>query len=126
MNGQYSTPDKIYQRIKEQLSYFCEHSEDDWFGIFLFGSQNYDLQWEESDIDSRVISIPKNPRALSECFVLDNGEHLEVIPIYYFCQGLLDMNNQVLETLFSRFYIPNMQFDTLLISLYYQHKYPRH
>jgi DNA polymerase sigma len=63
MLGKYYSREKTQQRLKEHLFYFSEHCEDDWFGIFLFGSQNQGLNHEGSDVDSRVISIPKGTSA---------------------------------------------------------------
>jgi hypothetical protein len=40
-------------------------------------------------------------------------EHLEVIPAYIFCYSLLNMNNQMLETLYSRFFIINPRYQRL-------------
>lgn len=49
--------DHIIGRLQEHLDAVkVKHPE--WVGIFLQGSQNYHLDYEGSDIDSKVIILP--------------------------------------------------------------------
>ena len=52
-------------------------------GVFIYGSQNYNLNDKKSDIDTRAIVIPKfndliENKELNKELTLDSGEHLEV------------------------------------------------
>jgi hypothetical protein len=50
---------KIQERLQEHLDYALANKPcKDYFGIFLFGSQNYGLSDDYSDIDSRMIYFP--------------------------------------------------------------------
>lgn len=48
---------KIYARMAEHLVPVMK-SGMEWVGLFLQGSQNYDLDYEGSDIDTKVIVLP--------------------------------------------------------------------
>ena len=59
------------------------YKEEQLLGIFLYGSQNYGCETEESDIDTKAIYIPTfeelcfdNP--VSKEIQLKNGEHCEI------------------------------------------------
>lgn len=57
---------------------------DNLFGIFAFGSVNYKLDYENSDLDTKLIVLPTlkdiclAKRPVSTVIVRDNNEHIEV------------------------------------------------
>ena len=75
---------KIMSRIREHLAYYEAHYSNEWVGIFLQGSQNYGLDYEDSDIDTKIIVLPKfdnivlNQRPISTTLVMPNDEHVDV------------------------------------------------
>lgn len=77
-------------------------------GVFMVGSQNYELDIENSDIDTKAIVIPKindivlNKQPESRLIVLENSEHIEVKDIREMFKCLLKQNINFLEILFSK------------------------
>lgn len=85
------------------------------FAIVLRGSQNYGLDTENSDIDSRCIYIPNKDQLYGttseEELVLPNGEQITFIDIRLFNHGLKIRSLYYLELLYSKWYIiPNEQY----------------
>lgn len=73
--------------INKRLEQCYKIVEDKGFeivGIFLQGSQNYELAYENSDIDTKAIVLPKfndfvlNKHPVSTTLVLDNNEHIDL------------------------------------------------
>ena len=76
------------------------------FGIFTYGSQNYNLASENSDWDTIAVVIPTFKdlvfrKSYSENIVLDNGEHIVINDIYTFILNLKKQNINFIETLFT-------------------------
>ena len=51
--------ERIMARMQEHLATVQEHFGDAWVGLFLQGSQNYKLDYESSDIDTKAIVLPQ-------------------------------------------------------------------
>ena len=75
---------RIMNRMNEHLAHYQANYKNDWVGIFLQGSQNYGLDYENSDIDTKIIVLPSfediilNKQPISTTSVLPNDEHLDV------------------------------------------------
>ena len=73
---------KIHKRMEEHLQPVLK-SHKEWVGLFLQGSQNYNLDYEGSDIDTKVIVIPNftdfvlNAKPVSTTHIMKNDEHDE-------------------------------------------------
>ena len=81
---------------------------DDVFALVLRGSQNYGLDNQNSDIDSRCIFIPRNmnePVQPEREIMLENGEQITFIDIRLFIHGLQIRSLYYLELLYSDFYV---------------------
>lgn len=82
-------------------------------GVFLYGSQNYHIDTENSDIDARAIVIPSikdiinNKTKISKTIVMDNGEHIEVKDINSMHECFLKQSKPFVEILFTPFKILN-------------------
>lgn len=74
---------KIMKRLSEHLE-AVRDKHPEWVGIFLQGSQNYNLDYEGSDIDSKLIVLPSfedfvlNKRQYSYTHIMENDEHVDV------------------------------------------------
>ena len=74
---------KIMARMREHLVPVLEHCRGDWVGLFLQGSQNYNLDYEGSDIDTKAIMLPSfsdfvlNAKPLSTTHIMENNEHVD-------------------------------------------------
>ncbi len=107
---------KIMDRIGEHLDRYQAQYSNDWIGIFLQGSQNYGLDYEGSDIDTKVIVLPKfddivlNQRPISTTLVMPNDEHVDVKDIRLMLDCFKKQNINFLEILFTKYYIINPKY----------------
>lgn len=90
--------------------------EDLIVGVFLYGSQNYNMSDEQSDIDTKVLVVPsladvvcaRRPVAFEHhC---DNGEHINFVDVRDFVHQILKQNPNTLELLFTEYYVLNPVF----------------
>lgn len=74
---------KIMARMREHLVPVLEHCRGGWVGLFLQGSQNYNLDYEGSDIDTKAIILASfsdfvlNTKPLSTTHIMENNEHVD-------------------------------------------------
>ena len=101
---------RLHDHYKEALEYF---SEDQVVGIFLQGSQNYGLDTEHSDIDTKLIVTPSfkdialNAKPVSTTHIRDNEEHIDFKDIRLYCDCFKKQNLNFLEILFTPYAIIN-------------------
>jgi predicted nucleotidyltransferase len=77
-------------------------------GIFLYGSQNYGIATEKSDIDTKAIIVPTLielclEQPISKELHLENGEHCEVKDIRLMVDMFKKQNINFLEILFTNY-----------------------
>lgn len=94
---------KIYNEYKEKYSIL---------GVFLYGSQNYHLQTENSDLDVKMIILPsledlvRNSKPISTNIEYEHGL-IEIKDIRAYKETLFKMNPSYIEPLFTDYYILN-------------------
>lgn len=82
-------------------------------GVFLQGSQNYGLDYEGSDIDTKCIVLPTledlifNRKPVSTTHVLDNDEHLDLKDVRLYMNTFRKQNLNFMEILFTKYKIVN-------------------
>lgn len=82
-------------------------------GIFLQGSQNYGLDTEGSDIDTKLIVTPSfkelamNEKPVSTTHVRENEEHIDLKDIRLYIETFRKGNMNFLEILFTDYFIIN-------------------
>ena len=87
--------------------------EDRIVGVFLQGSQNYGLDYEGSDIDTKCIVLPTlddlifNRKPVSTTHVLPNEEHLDLKDVRLYLQTFRKQNLNFMEILFTKYKIVN-------------------
>lgn len=114
---------RIMNRIQEHLDFYHDHYSNEWVGIFLQGSQNYGLDTELSDIDTKIIVLPSfedvilNRKPISHTLVLPNNEHCDVKDIRLMFDCFRKQNINFLEILFTRWKIMNPEYDDLFYSV---------
>ena len=106
--------DKIMKRVQEHydeaLQYF---PEEQIVGVFLQGSQNYELDYESSDVDTKLIVVPSfrdiclNKKPVSTTHIRANDEHTDWKDIRLYMETFRKQNLNFLEILFTDFYIVN-------------------
>ena len=105
---------RIRDHYEEALQYF---SEDQIVGIFLQGSQNYDLDYEGSDVDTKLIVVPSfkdiclNRKPVSTTHVRENNEHIDWKDVRKYVEEFRKQNLNFLEILFTDFYIINPMYE---------------
>ena len=109
--------ERIMKRLHEHYQRGIDlYGESRIVGIFLQGSQNYGLDYEGSDIDTKLIIVPTiddiifNRKAVSTTHILENEEHLDAKDIRLYIQTFRKQNLNFLEILFTEFKIVNPQY----------------
>lgn len=80
------------------------------------GSQNYGLDWDESDVDTKCWVVPTlkemsfNSRPVSETYVLRNNEHADIKDIRLYFGEFWKQNPNFLEVLFSSYVMMTKDF----------------
>ena len=103
---------KIMNRIKSDYDYL-ESLGFEVVAVALQGSQNYDLDYEDSDIDTRAIVLPKfedlmmGNKKVSKTIVLESDEHIDVKDIRLMFDNFLNHNINFLEFLFTDYIYVN-------------------
>jgi len=105
---------KIISRIKEHYNEALKrYDESRIVGVFCQGSPNYNLDYEKSDIDTKLILTPSlediifNRKPISTTHILDNEEHLDAKDIRLYINTFKKQNINFLEILFTPFKIVN-------------------
>lgn len=105
----------VYEHLDESFDSF---QADRIVGIFLQGSQNYGLDYEHSDIDTKLIITPTfqeiafNKQPISTTHVRANDEHTDFKDIRLYIQTFRKQNLNFLEILFTPFKWVNPLFAT--------------
>lgn len=88
-------------------------------GVFLQGSQNYGLDYDGSDIDTKAIVIPKfndfvlNRKPASTTHILDSNEHIDIKDIRLMHDCFRKQNINFVEILFTKYRYMNPLFEPL-------------
>lgn len=103
---------KINDRLKHDYNYVRNQGYEV-FGVFLQGSQNYQLDYDGSDIDTKCIVLPSaedlilNKQPTSTTLVLEDNSHIDLKDIRLMWQCFKKQNVNYLEILFTEFfYVP--------------------
>lgn len=110
---------KINDRLKADYKYL-EHLGYEVVAVALQGSQNYDLDYEGSDIDTKAIVLPKfkdlimGNKKVSKTITLESDEHIDVKDIRLMFDNFLKQNINFLEFLFTKYmYINPLYADSM-------------
>lgn len=101
---------QVKRHYNEALTLF---PEDRIVGVFLQGSQNYGLDYEGSDIDTKCIVLPTledlvfNRKPISTTHILPNNEHLDLKDLRLYFQTFRKQNLNFMEILFTKYKIIN-------------------
>ena len=102
-----------YKTISNSLNAHWKDIEDKYHVILLAvqGSQNYDLAYENSDIDTKAYIIPSfydfvlNQRGVNYTYVRENNEHIDIKDIRLYFNLFWKQNINFLEVLFTPYVI---------------------
>ena len=99
--------DRVTEHYKEALEHF---SEDQIVGCFLQGSQNYELDLPDSDVDTKLIVVPTfkdvalNRKPVSTTHIRANEEHIDFKDIRLYMETFRKQNLNFLEILFTPYH----------------------
>lgn len=103
--------------VKEHLIDFQKnYPTTDYVGIFLQGSQNYELDYEGSDIDTKAIVLPsfedfvRVKQPMSYTFVRENNEHIDLKDIRTMVGTFKKQNINFIEILFTKYKFINSKY----------------
>lgn len=105
-----TTRKRVQEHYHEALEYF---PEDRIVCLALQGSQNYQLNTEFSDVDTKLIIVPifeeiaMNKQPLSTTHVRENDEHIDFKDIRLYINTFRKQNINFLEILFTQYKIIN-------------------
>ena len=107
---------QLQEHYQEALTIF---PQDRIVGIFVQGSQNYCLDWEGSDLDTKCIVFPSfeeicfNKEPVSYTHVRENNEHIDFKDLRLMMQCFKKQNINFVEILFTKYYILNPDYEEL-------------
>lgn len=99
------------QALKEHFQkILIDYPNYKFLGIFLYGSQNYGLATEDSDVDSIAIVIPTIEdiilrKPICKEIIFENGEHCNIKDIREVVKEWKKQSLQALEILFTDYFI---------------------
>lgn len=106
----YHSDKEILNRVYEHLEESKEHFPYDRIvGIFYQGSGNYGLDYEKSDVDTKLIVTPTfkdiafNRKPISTTHIRENEEHIDFKDIRLYIETFRKQNLNFLEILFTDF-----------------------
>lgn len=113
-----SKTERIQNRLKSDFKY-VENLGYTVLGVFLQGSQNYELDYEGSDIDTKAIVLPSfgdfllNRKPASTTSILPSNEHIDIKDIRLMHECFRKQNINFIEILFTKYRYMNPEYETL-------------
>ena len=113
-----SKEERINSRLREDFDYVTSLGYNV-LGVFLQGSQNYNLDYEGSDIDTKAILVPSfedfvlNKKPVSTTLILPSNEHIDIKDIRLMHECFRKQNINFIEILFTRYKYLNPEYATL-------------
>lgn len=113
----YHSDEWVMNRLQEHYDdVLSQYPEDRIVGIFCYGSTNYNIDIESSDIDSKVILLPswdeiiKVGTPISTTRICPNGDHIDLKDIRLMFDMFKKQNINFLEILFTKYRILNPRY----------------
>lgn len=112
------TQEEILNRVKEHYNVAVNLGYEV-IGVFLQGSQNYELDYEGSDIDTKAIVLPKfddfviNKKPISTTYIMPDNSHLDIKDIRVMFETFKKQNINFIEILFTKYKIINPKYEKL-------------
>lgn len=109
---------RIFDRLQSDFDYVTSLGYKV-LGVFIQGSQNYGLDYEGSDIDTKVIVVPSfegfvlNKKPTSTTLVLPSNEHIDLKDIRLMHECFRKQNINFIEILFTKYRYMNSDYEAL-------------
>lgn len=114
---------KVFNRLFDDYKY-VESLGYNVLGVFLQGSQNYGLDYEGSDIDTKAIIIPSfedfvlNNQPVSTTLILPSNEHIDLKDIRLMHKQFYKQNINFVEILFTKYCCMNNEYAQLYLPMF--------
>jgi len=108
--------ERVYAEIKKTYDILLEKHNIVYLG--LYGSQNYNLHTEQSDIDLKAIVLPSfddfvaNRKPISKTITLESGGQCDVKDIRLMFDCFKKQNVNFIELLFTKYFMLNPEYAT--------------
>jgi len=115
--------EKVLKRVQEHYDKVAEFGYEVVM-VALQGSQNYKLDIDGSDVDTKAIVLPKfedivlNKKPASCTHVMDNGEHVDIKDIRLMFGEFKKANMNFVELLFTEYLVVNEKYATALLPIF--------
>lgn len=113
-----SREQRIYSRLREDFDYVTSLGYNV-LGVFLQGSQNYNLDYEGSDIDTKAILVPSfddfvlNKKPVSTTLIKEDNSHIDLKDIRLMHDCFRKQNINFIEILFTKYKYLNHEYESL-------------
>lgn len=110
--------EKIVKRLQENYDLLVDMGYEV-VGVFNYGSDNYSLSYEGSDIDCKAVVVPKfndfvmGKKEVSTTHVWENDEHLEIKSLKTMLDTIKKQNINFVEILFTKYRIMNPKYEAM-------------
>lgn len=102
---------KMQEHYNEVLQYYTENEV---LGLFLFGSQNYNCDTSQSDIDTKAIILSTSEKYIGRMHRRANGEIIFFIDARYLINGLKEQITDYFDILLTPYYILNPRYKHII------------
>lgn len=115
--------EKIFQRLKDDYDLVSSMGYTV-LGVFLQGSQNYNLDYAGSDIDTKAVVLPSfegfvfNKQPVSTTHILESNEHIDIKDIRLMHDCFRKQNINFVEILFTKYKYMNPEFEDLYSAMF--------
>lgn len=109
---------KINSRLREDFDYVTSLGYNV-LGVFLQGSQNYNLDYDGSDIDTKAILVPSfedfvlNKKPASTTLIKEDNSHIDIKDIRLMHECFRKQNINFIEILFTKYKHLNPEYEAL-------------
>ena len=105
---------KLYNRVFDDYRFLKDECKFEVLGVFVFGSQNYKVDTETSDIDTKAVIIPNledliSGKSITPTYQRSDGE-LHVYDIKSFHESLVKQAPNFVECLFTGYRYLDMEY----------------
>ena len=118
---------RINSRLREDFDYVTSLGYNV-LGVFLQGSQNYNLDYKGSDIDTKAILVPSfedfvlNRKPVSTTLIKEDNSHIDLKDIRLMHECFRKQNINFIEILFTKYKYLNPEYEALYQPMFYNNE----
>lgn len=114
---------EVLDRVFEHKNSATQTFPNDYFVIALQGSHNYGLEDENSDVDTKMLTLPRvkelvlNSKSLNKVHIMENEEHCDCKDVRDYFKIMRKMNINFTEILYTDYWIANPKYQDLWLQM---------